>query len=235
MLTTFLTDAALVAEVSHLLNTAEEALESRKAEMDRNVIDPFAALFEMAGFGLDQESWVRTELMRQAQKTLQNQVGNFHQNILGSIKGWENLQTGSVVDLVSHPQKIIAEVKNKHNTLSGGKRSDLYHNLEKLVMQKASRFRGYTAYLVTIVPKDPEGFDEPFTPSDKETGSRCPENPLIREIDGASFYNLASGEKDALSQLFQVLPEVVKKIAGKGITNASRVALGAYFRAAFKP
>ncbi len=235
MLTTFLTDAALVAEVSHLLTTAEEALESRKAEMDRNVIDPFAALFEMAGFGLDHEDWVRTELMRQAQKTLQNQVGNFHQNILGSIGGWENLQTGSVVDLVSHPQKIIAEVKNKHNTLSGGKRSDLYHNLEKLVMQKASRFRGYTAYLVTIVPKDPEGFDEPFTPSDKETGSRCPENPLIREIDGASFYNLASGQKDALSQLFQVLPEVVKKISGKGITNASRVALGAYFRAAFKP
>lgn len=235
MLTTFLTDAALVAEVSHLLNTAEEALESRKAEMDRNVIDPFAALFEMAGFGLDHEGWVRSELMRQAQKTLQNQVGNFHQNILGSIEGWENLQTGSVVDLVSHPKKIIAEVKNKHNTLSGGKRSDLYHNLEKLVMQKASRFRGYTAYLVTIVPKSPEDFDEPFTPSDKETGSRCPENPLIREIDGASFYRLASGEKDALSQLFQVLPEVTKNISGKGITNTSKVALGAYFRTAFQP
>ncbi|MBG7607855.1 MAG: Eco47II family restriction endonuclease [Verrucomicrobia bacterium] len=66
MLTTFLTDAALVAEVSHLLNTVEEALESLKAEMDRNVIDPFAALFEMAGFGLDHEGWVRSELMRQA-------------------------------------------------------------------------------------------------------------------------------------------------------------------------
>ena len=126
-------------------------------------------------------------------------------------------------------------MKNKHNTLSGGKRSDLYQNPQKLVMQKASRFRGYTAYLVTIVPKEPEALDEPFTPSDKETGSRCPENPLIREIDGASFYNLASGEKDALSQLFQVLPAVVEKISGKGISNASRVALGAYFRAAFKP
>ena len=59
------------------------------------MIDPFAAFFEMAGFGLDHEGWVRTELM--VQKTLQNQVGNFHQNILGSIEGWENLQTGFVV------------------------------------------------------------------------------------------------------------------------------------------
>ena len=233
MLTTFLTDAVLVAEVSHLLNTAEEALRDKQVEMDRNVLDPFAAMFEMAGFGLSHDAWVRSELMRQAQKSLQNQVGDFHQSILGSMEGWENLNTGSVVDLVSHPRKIIAEVKNKHNTLTGGKRSDQYHNFEKLVMQKASRYRGYTAYLVTVIPKEPARFDLTFTPSDKETGTRCPENALIREIDGASFYDLASGEKDTLSRLFKILPEVIKGISGENISEDGKAALAAYFSMAF--
>jgi hypothetical protein len=235
MLVKFLEDAALVAEVSHLLTVAEEAIESQRKEFGKNVIDPFAAMFEMAGFGLDHAAWVRVELMRQAQKTLLNHIGGFHQNILGAVKGWENMKTGAVVDLVSHEHKAIAEVKNKHNTLSGGKRSDQYENLEKLVMQKASRYHGYTAYFVTIIPKSPERFDRPFTPSDKETGAKVQENALVREIDGTSFYHLVTGRKDALAELFRALPDVISGISGKASDPADRAALTAYFQTAFAP
>ena len=235
MLVKFLDDATLVAEVSHLLTVAEEALEAKRKEFGKNVIDPFAAMFEMAGFGLDHDAWVRAELMRQAQKTLLNHVGEFHQNILGAVKGWRNMHTGSVVDIVSEEKKVIAEVKNKHNTLSGGKRSDQYSNLEKLVMQKASRYHGFTSYFVTIIPKSPERFDRPFTPSEKETGAKVPENELIREIDGASFYQLVTGEKDALAQLFAVLPKVIEGISGRKAGAADRAALNAYFSNAFAP
>lgn len=235
MLVKFLDDATLVAEVSHLLTVAEEALEAKRKEFGKNVIDPFAAMFEMAGFGLDHAGWVRAELMRQAQKTLQNHVGEFHQNILGAVKGWENMHTGSVVDLVSDEHKVVAEVKNKHNTLSGGKRSDQYSNLEKLVMPKASRYHDYTSYFVTIIPRSPERFDRFFTPSEKETGANCPENALIREVDGASFYQIVTGEKDALAQLFDILPKVIEGISGEKTDRPDRAALGAYFRNAFAP
>jgi hypothetical protein len=187
----------------------------------------------MAGFGLDHAGWVRVELMRQAQKTLLNHIGGFHQNILGAVKGWENMKTGAVVDVVSEKHKVIAEVKNKHNTLSGGKRSDQYGNLEKLVMQKASRYHGFTAYFVTIIPKSPERFDRPFTPSEKETGARVQENPLIREIDGSSFYELVTGRKDALAELFKALPGIISGINGKASDPADRAALAAYFQNAF--
>lgn len=233
MLVKFLDDATLVAEVSHLLTVAEEAVEAQRKEFGKNVIDPFAAMFEMAGFGLDHAGWVNGELMRQAQKTLLNHIGGFHQNILGAVKGWRNMNTGSVVDLVSEEHKVIAEVKNKHNTLSGGKRSDQYANLEKLVMQKASRYHGYTSYFVTIIPRSPERFDRPFTPSERETGERVPENGLIREIDGASFYQIVTGEKDALAQLFGALPKVIAGISGKGTDAGDRAALKAYFSNAF--
>ena len=233
MLVEFLDDAKLVAEVSHLLTVAEEAIENQRKEFGKNVIDPFAAMFEMAGFGLDHAGWVHVELMRQAQKTLLNHIGGFHQNILGAVKGWENMKTGAVVDVVSEKHKVIAEVKNKHNTLSGGKRSDQYGNLEKLVMQKASRYHGFTAYFVTIIPKSPERFDRPFTPSEKETGARVQENPLIREIDGSSFYELVTGRKDALAELFTALPGINSGINGKASDPADRAALAAYFQNAF--
>ena len=86
MLVKFLDDATLVAELGHLLTVAKEALEAKRKEFGKNVIDPFAAMFEMAGFGLDHAAWVNAELMRQAQKTLLNLVGEFHQNILGAAR-----------------------------------------------------------------------------------------------------------------------------------------------------
>jgi hypothetical protein len=100
-------------------------------------------------------------------------------------------------------------------------------------MQKASRYHGYTSYFLTIIPKSPERFDRPFTPSEKETGANYPENALIREIDGASFYQIVTGEKDALAQLFKAIPEVIAGISGKESDPGDKGALMAYFTTAF--
>jgi hypothetical protein len=44
--------------------------------------------------GIPLSSWVRQEKVRQSQKTLQNCIGNFHQSIIASFDGWEDLGTG---------------------------------------------------------------------------------------------------------------------------------------------
>lgn len=225
--------SVLISEVKHLLNVSANALAKQRNEMGKNVIDPFAATFEMAGFGLSHDEWAKSEQTRQAQKTLQNHIGAFHQNLLGSVKDWENLHSGAVVDLVCHKHKIIAEIKNKHNTLTGGKRSDLYKDLERLVMPKASRYKGYTAYFVTVIPRNAERFDDFFTPSDKGKGAPCPSNPLIRTTDGASFYAKVTGEHDALNQVFRALPEVVKTVSGTEFSRADQAELLEYFQTAF--
>lgn len=173
------------------------------------MIDPFSAIFEMSGFAIDYETWLKSETTRQAQKTLQNHIGDFHQNILGYSKGWTNMKVGSVVDLVSSEHSIVAEIKNKHNTISGGKLSDLYYSLDGLISPKSSIYKGYIAYYVTIIPKTQKRFNIPFTPSVKEKGERCPVNENIRQIDGASFYSLVTGSDNALEDLFDVLPDVI--------------------------
>lgn len=99
----------------------------------------------MSGFGIDYDTWLKSETTRQAQKTLQNHIGDFHQNILGYSKGWTNMKVGNVIDLASEENKAIAEIKNKYNTISGGKLSDLYNSLDKLVSPKSSIYKGYTA------------------------------------------------------------------------------------------
>jgi len=227
-------DADLEMEVLNLLMRAKKAQQSSIDFLGKNVIDPFSAIFEIAGFEIDYNTWFTSESTRQAQKTLQNCIGEFHQNILGYTLNWSNMKVGNVIDLASGTSNIIAEVKNKYNTISGGKLSDLYYSLDSLVSPKTSIYKGYTAYYVAIIPKKPARYDRPFTPSDKGKGEKCPVNDKIREIDGASFYRLVTGDETALEDLFNILPKVIFKCS-KGnfeIKNAKK--LKAFFNLAFK-
>jgi hypothetical protein len=227
----WISDKELTESVFQLLGIAKQAKVSAVTKFGKNVIDPFSALFEISGFEMDYNDWIRSETARQAQKTLQNHIGEFHQNILGSCKGWKNLHTGSVVDLVSGEKKIISEVKNKHNTISGGKLSDLYYSMENLVMPKSSIYKNFTAYYVVIIPKKSVRYDKEFTPSDNKKGDKCPPNSKIREIDGASFYSLVTGQPNALENLFDTLPSVISQITGKSPLDKEK--LKAFFKLAY--
>jgi hypothetical protein len=145
----------------------------------------------------------------------------------------KNMGVGNVIDIVSTEKKIIAEIKNKYNTISGGKLADLYTSLDNLVMPKSSVYKDYTAYYVAIIPKNPERFDKVFTPSNKDKGNRCPANELIRETDGASFYSLITGKPNALEELFQHLPELIEKNFGKTIKTDHIEKIMNYFKKAF--
>lgn len=205
----WISDADLSTHVNHLLSATQAAKASAFTTLNRNVMDPFSAIFQMSGFAMTYNDWIKSEEARQSQKTMQNHVGAFHQNVLGSCNGWRNLNTGNNVDLVNSSQRIIAEVKNKHNTISGGDLSGLYYRLDRLVMPNASGYKGYTAYHVAIIPKRPVPYNIPFIPSDRATSARCNSNTLIRSIDGGSFYAMVTGSATALKDLFDVLPAVI--------------------------
>jgi hypothetical protein len=230
----WISDTDLRYEVNQLLSIAQVAKKAAVDEFGKNVIDPFAALFEMSGFSIDYDTWHNSETTRQAQKTLQNHIGDFHQRILGYPKGWTNKGVGNIVDLLSEDKKIIAEIKNKYNTISGGKLSDLYYSLEKQVSPKSSIYKGYTAFYVMVIPKTGQRFNKPFTPSDKDKGARCPVNELIREIDGASFYSMVTGSANALEDLFDVLPEVIKVCSEGKYRIRDKKKLKEFFNLAYK-
>lgn len=127
----------------------------------------------------------------------------------------------------------MAELKNKYNTISGGKLADVYYTLEGLVTPKSSLYKGYRGYYVAIIPQTRLRYDKTFTPSDKHKGSKCPENELIREIDGASFYHLVTGRAEALKELYLVLPNVITEITGKTLSTTDQQGLIGFFDEAF--
>jgi hypothetical protein len=229
----WINDAELNAEVRQLLFIAKEAKNTAITEFGKNIIDPFSSIFEMSGFEINYEAWFKNETTRQAQKTLQNHIGDFHQNILGYANGRTNMKVGNVIDLLSNDNKIIAEVKNKYNTISGGKLSDLYDSLDGLVSPKSSIYKAFTAYYVAVIPKKAERYNKPFTPSNKDKGERCPVNENIREIDGASFYSLVTGSENALENLFDVLPDVIFECSEGKYKIKDKEQLKKFFKMAF--
>lgn len=235
----YISDEDLTEIVKGVLDIGIEKKQSAEKDFTKNVIDPFGCIFETAAFNVNHATWKSSELIRQSQKTLQNHIGDFHQKVLGCVAGWEDLGTGSVVDLIHRDTKIIAEVKNKYNTVTGGKLADQYYSLERLIMPKASAYKGYTSYFVNIIPKKPERYNKLFEPSDKDKGAKCPENENIRVIDGASFYSLATGQESALEDLHKALPKVIEDVFNKiyevkGFKIADKKAFYQYFSLAYK-
>jgi type-2 restriction enzyme eco47II len=180
----------------------------KKIRLDnRNVIDPFSALFDIAISHINFDVWEKAEIVRQHQKTLQNAIGKFHQMVLGSIDGCEDLGVGKIVDFKCEKKKIFAEIKNKFNTV---KASDLKGVYKTIAEYRRMNCPDYTGYYVQILTKS--RFNRCFTPSDNTSGSKPEPNPHIREIDGSSFYTLITGDEEALINLYKILPYVLQKV-----------------------
>ena len=219
----FISDEDLERAIKNVVTSVRKKTSNIEKTFNKNIIDPFSTLFEIACTSIDEASWKKSEEIRQIQKNLSNSIGNFHQVILGSIYGWEVVPAGGSIDIINRSKKIIAEIKNKYNTLNALGQKATYEGLQEQVMQKNNQYKDYTAYLVEIVPKKAIRYNTAFIPSDKSTGIKFPENSLIRKIDGYSFYALASGVEDALEQLFEEIPNIISSFSSEPILNSEFV------------
>lgn len=197
---------------AHVLTVLSYTKKPSEKNFYKNSIDPFSAIFQASIQEIPLSKWVKLEKLRQEQKTLQNKLGEFHQNVLGSMPGWENLGTGHLIDIVNKDKKIIAEIKNKHNTTKGSDKVVIYDNLKYALKNS---YLGFSAYYVEIIPKNRYIYDKDFSPSDNRTHTVRETYSSIHMMDGKSFYALASGVPDALKQLYEILPHIIGEILGR--------------------
>ncbi len=210
----FISDSKLEELARNLIVKTQAAADNSEVKLYSNVVDPFSALFDSGRQGITLTEWLDQEKSRQIQKTLQNFVGEFHQSVLGSIEGWENLGIGGSLDLRNRNKKIIAEVKNKHNTLNSEGFVSVYDKLQRHLDYDES-YKNYTAYFITIIPKTSTPIDKLFCPP--ERGTRRTERQDLRIIDGKSFYKLATGIDDAMELLYLRIPYILGKIRGNDV------------------
>ena len=173
-----------------------------------NTLDCFSATLDSLVQDISISEWLEQESLRQRQKTKQNAIGSMHEDIIGSFDGIHALEVGKIFDIHFPSQRVIAEVKNKHNTTKGNHKVQIYKDLDYAL----STLTDYTGYYVEILPKNGKRYNNPFTPSDNLTGRRLPEREDIRIIDGKSFYSLLTGEPDAMDKIYKMLPEIVAEI-----------------------
>lgn len=201
--------------LSKIIKKIYDAYKAAKSSNDihSNVIDPFSALLEASFNEMTYDEWIIAEESRQVQKTLQNAIGTFHEEIIGEIKSFENLKVGEIIDIVSKDKKIIAEIKNKWNTTKGNHKVAIYDDIASVLTTIGD---GFTGYYVEVVPKKATPYNKEFTPPDNKTHSRRTANSKIKVIDGKSFYAMITGDKNAL---FKIYDEIVVELEKLGLNT----------------
>ena len=87
-------------------------LKGKEKTFFKNKIDPMLALFSMFLNNLNYDSWVSSEKLRQLQKSLENYNGNFQQELLRNMNGWQKMDISMLLIM----KKMIVDVKNKQFT-----------------------------------------------------------------------------------------------------------------------
>ena len=209
-LLSFIADKDLIQATDKLMSAIMTAKNRVENDPYHNVIDPFSALVDAAYQKIYIEDWIIQEKARQIQKALQNALGDFHQDILGSMPGWKSMGRNGSYDIENAEMKIIAEIKNKYNTMNARSALSVYDNLQRHLDYSGGK--ATKAYLVEIIPKHPGAYEQPFTPG--ERGTPRPSRKDIIKIDGKSFYDLASGHTNALRKGYDALPSVLERLIG---------------------
>lgn len=184
-----------------------------KVDIRRNTIDVFSQSIQRILLDLSEEDWIKSEEIRQKQKTLQNQIGDLHQNILGTIEGITNLKIGNIVDLkgtLKDGTPFFAEIKNKHNTTKGNHKVMIYDDLNRCIINEIDKKT--IGYYVEILPLNGKRYDEPFTPSDNKSHTKRIKNNNIRRIDGNSFYEKITGYPNALENVYKLIIIAISEI-----------------------
>ena len=101
----FISDSDLKIIVKDVVQKSLDKNKNSEKDLYKNVVDPFSAVFDSLLKNIPLSQWLYLEAGRQQQKTLQNSIGNFHERVIGSVNGWENLAVGQIVDIVNHEKK----------------------------------------------------------------------------------------------------------------------------------
>jgi len=77
---------------------------------------------------MDENRIVESEILRQIDKSINNSIGTFHEQILGGVEGYEIGQL-SGFDIKARDNTLFADNKNKHNTMNSSSSEALFQKL----------------------------------------------------------------------------------------------------------
>ncbi len=167
-----------------------------KKKFYNNKIDTIKLTFDAKFNNMDEASIIETEILRQIDKSINNSIGTFHEQILGGIKGYE-LGNLSGFDIKAENNTLFADIKNKHNTMNSSSAEALFQKLARY----ADDYKQAKCYWVQILAKG--SFNEHWT---GDINGKEYSHSRVFKISGDQFYALLTGNDNALYDLYQALP-----------------------------
>ncbi len=125
----FISDEHFLSCISNLHQSYVKAKKNiSKKKFFNNKIDTIKLTFDARFNDIDQEKLIDGEILRQIDKSINNSIGTFHEQILGGIKGFE-IGKLSGFDIKSNDNTLFADIKNKHNTMNSSSAESLFQKL----------------------------------------------------------------------------------------------------------
>ena len=114
----FISDEHLLSCIENLHNSYLKAKANvSKTKFYKNKIDTIKLTFDAKFNELDEETLIKTEINRQIDKSINNSIGSFHEQILGGISGFE-MGNLSGFDIKATDDTLFSDIKNKHLNVS---------------------------------------------------------------------------------------------------------------------
>lgn len=194
-----------------------EKLESYDLKrFNSNLIDPVKLIFDKSVYQTSWEEIVNNEIFRQRDKSNNNDIGYFHQNIFSFFKGCEVPQTGWDViyknsDGIKMPDgdivhTLYVEMKNKHNTMNSASSAKTYIKMQGQILEDDD----CACFLVEAIAKKSQNIKWATKVDGKNVQHR-----LIRRVSMDQFYAILTGEEDAFYKMCMALPGIIHLVVNE--------------------
>lgn len=197
----FISDEHLLECIKNLHDSYVKAKANvSKKKFYNNKIDTFKLTFDAQFNNLSEKSVIETEILRQIDKSINNSIGTFHEQVLGGIEGYERGNL-SGFDIKAKDDTLFADIKNKHNTMNSSAAESLFQKLAHY----ADTYKSAKCYWVQILAKG--SFTEKWF---GEINGKEYSHSRVYKISGDQFYFLLTGKETAFFELYRVLPSAIK-------------------------
>lgn len=183
---------------------------------NKNIVDPIKLIFDKSVYRSSWEQIISNEIFRQRDKSNNNDIGYFHQNMFRYIKycrvpnngeegGWDVIfenPKGILMPDGSRVSRVYVEMKNKHNTMNSASSGKTFMKMQNQLLQDDD----CACFLVEAIAKNSQNIKWEPKVDGQKMGHK-----YIRRVSIDQFYALVTGEKDAFYKLCMVLPEVINK------------------------
>ena len=172
----------------------------------KNDIDAIKTIFDITVKQIGFDGWANKEIERQQDKTINNKIGEFHQELLGKVDGWVDLGIGdeTEIDLKKEDNTVFIELKNKHNTMNSSSTKTCREKLENVIEQ----YPDATAYWAYIISRK-------YKSENRVWKYQGREDEKIRRISGDLLYEMITGDSNALEKVYEAIPKAIVDLLGE--------------------